>query len=226
MTFFVPSQTFVLHRIVKGANSTILLTSAISLVLSSLIAYTGCRSLPPCGCYDTTTGLVGKADQPGYGALLSFLGPLSVAFPSSTWTSRLSLPRTKLVRGIFLQDTLNTTIGEIVSVKLQLDKHFLMQRYFQVCLIKLCDLWRRQRCFLNATRGTRRCRVPGKVTRPVTVPALFRCRVCDLLVLCPTGGDDRLFTCPVQSTHSAKEEDWPSAEPPYVRLTWHLELGP
>ncbi|KAM7388924.1 hypothetical protein PAMP_022925 [Pampus punctatissimus] len=52
-----PKVTFVLHRMVKGANATILLTCTISLALSSLIAYIGCRSLPLCGCYDTTTGL-------------------------------------------------------------------------------------------------------------------------------------------------------------------------
>ncbi|XP_062249436.1 uncharacterized protein zgc:113425 isoform X4 [Platichthys flesus] len=49
--------TFVLHRMVKGANATILLTCTISLSLSSLIAYVGCRSLPCCGCYDVRTGL-------------------------------------------------------------------------------------------------------------------------------------------------------------------------
>lgn len=45
---------------VKGANATILLTCTTSLVLSSLIAYVGCRSLPRCACYDARTGLVGK----------------------------------------------------------------------------------------------------------------------------------------------------------------------
>ncbi|XP_029918015.1 uncharacterized protein LOC115366618 isoform X2 [Myripristis murdjan] len=52
-----PEVTFVLHRMVKGANATILLSCAVSLALSSLIAYAGCRSLPYCGCYDTRTGL-------------------------------------------------------------------------------------------------------------------------------------------------------------------------
>ncbi|XP_049441873.1 uncharacterized protein zgc:113425 isoform X1 [Epinephelus fuscoguttatus] len=52
-----PQVTFVLHRMVKGANATILLTCTIGLVLSSLIAYVGCRSLPSCGCYDARTGL-------------------------------------------------------------------------------------------------------------------------------------------------------------------------
>nr|XP_020466902.1 uncharacterized protein LOC109966418 isoform X3 [Monopterus albus] len=49
--------TFVLHRMVKGANATILLTCIISLALSSLIGFLGCRSLPCCGCYDARTGL-------------------------------------------------------------------------------------------------------------------------------------------------------------------------
>ncbi|XP_053284812.1 uncharacterized protein zgc:113425 isoform X5 [Pleuronectes platessa] len=49
--------TFVLHRMVKGANATILLTCTISLSLSTFIAYVGCRSLPCCGCYDARTGL-------------------------------------------------------------------------------------------------------------------------------------------------------------------------
>lgn len=52
-----PEVTFVLHRMVKGANATILLSCVISLALSTLIAYVGCRSLPFCGCYDTSTGL-------------------------------------------------------------------------------------------------------------------------------------------------------------------------
>uniref|UniRef100_A0A3Q3GYD0 Zgc:113425 n=1 Tax=Labrus bergylta TaxID=56723 RepID=A0A3Q3GYD0_9LABR len=55
-----PEVTFVLHRMVKGANATILLTCTVSLALSSLIAYVGCRSLPSCACYDARTGLVGK----------------------------------------------------------------------------------------------------------------------------------------------------------------------
>ncbi|XP_076595539.1 uncharacterized protein LOC143325983 isoform X1 [Chaetodon auriga] len=52
-----PQVTFVLHRMVKGANATILLTCTVSLVLSCLIAFVGCRSLPCCGCYDARTGL-------------------------------------------------------------------------------------------------------------------------------------------------------------------------
>ncbi|XP_061581922.1 uncharacterized protein zgc:113425 isoform X4 [Cololabis saira] len=49
--------TFVLHRMVKGANATILLSCSVSLLLSGLIAYAGCRSLPRCRCYDSRTGL-------------------------------------------------------------------------------------------------------------------------------------------------------------------------
>uniref|UniRef100_A0A3Q4BPY9 Uncharacterized protein n=1 Tax=Mola mola TaxID=94237 RepID=A0A3Q4BPY9_MOLML len=51
--------TFVLHRMVKGANATILLTCTIGLALSCLIIYVGCRSLPNNGCYDSRTGTVG-----------------------------------------------------------------------------------------------------------------------------------------------------------------------
>ncbi|XP_041638371.1 uncharacterized protein zgc:113425 isoform X2 [Cheilinus undulatus] len=52
-----PEVTFVLHRMVKGANATILLACTISLLLSSFIGYVGFRSLPCCGCYDARTGL-------------------------------------------------------------------------------------------------------------------------------------------------------------------------
>ncbi|XP_063732800.1 uncharacterized protein zgc:113425 isoform X2 [Eleginops maclovinus] len=52
-----PKVMFVLHRMVKGANATILLTCTISMALSALIAYLGCRSLPSCRCYDARTGL-------------------------------------------------------------------------------------------------------------------------------------------------------------------------
>ncbi|XP_069027471.1 uncharacterized protein [Embiotoca jacksoni] len=52
-----PEVTYVLHRMVKGANATVLLTCTVSLALSSLIAYVGCRSVPCCACYDTRTGL-------------------------------------------------------------------------------------------------------------------------------------------------------------------------
>lgn len=52
-----PQVTFVLHRMVKGANATILLNCVISLLLSSAIAFVACRSLPFCRCYDARTGL-------------------------------------------------------------------------------------------------------------------------------------------------------------------------
>ncbi|XP_039478006.1 uncharacterized protein zgc:113425 isoform X3 [Oreochromis aureus] len=58
-----PQVTFVLHRMVKGANATILLTCAISLVFSSVIGYMGCRSIPLCACYDARTGLESLVPQ-------------------------------------------------------------------------------------------------------------------------------------------------------------------
>ncbi|XP_060782817.1 uncharacterized protein zgc:113425 [Neoarius graeffei] len=48
---------FVLSRMVKGANSTMVLAGVCSIIFSSLIAYMGCRSLPLCGCYDSVTGM-------------------------------------------------------------------------------------------------------------------------------------------------------------------------
>ncbi|CAL8358692.1 unnamed protein product [Merluccius merluccius] len=44
-------------RTVKGANGTILLSCVLSLFLSTLMAYMGCRSLPFLACYDARTGL-------------------------------------------------------------------------------------------------------------------------------------------------------------------------
>ncbi|KAJ8015634.1 hypothetical protein DPEC_G00028140 [Dallia pectoralis] len=52
-----PEVKFLLSRMVKGANATILLVCWVSLALSSLIAFVGCRSLPLCGCYNGITGL-------------------------------------------------------------------------------------------------------------------------------------------------------------------------
>ncbi|KAK0151145.1 hypothetical protein N1851_007719 [Merluccius polli] len=49
--------TFILQRTVKGANGTILLSCVLSLFLSTLVAYMGCRSLPFLACYDARTGL-------------------------------------------------------------------------------------------------------------------------------------------------------------------------
>ncbi|CAL8264383.1 unnamed protein product [Lota lota] len=49
--------TFLLQQTVKGANATILLSCALSLLLSSLMTYMGCRSLPFLACYDARTGL-------------------------------------------------------------------------------------------------------------------------------------------------------------------------
>lgn len=50
-------------------------------------------------------------------------------------------------------------------------------------------------------------------------------------LLCPAGGDNRLFNSPAQSTDQAttEEEEGPSKLPPYSRLTWHtstLKTGP
>lgn len=57
-SFSVCAQTFVLHRMVRGANATILLSCILSLGLSCLLAFVGCRGLPRCACYDDRTGLV------------------------------------------------------------------------------------------------------------------------------------------------------------------------
>ncbi|XP_062856008.1 uncharacterized protein zgc:113425 [Trichomycterus rosablanca] len=53
----VDEVKFVLSRMVKGANSTMVLAGAGSLIFSTLIAYVGCRSRPTCGCYDSVTGM-------------------------------------------------------------------------------------------------------------------------------------------------------------------------
>lgn len=58
-----PEQKFVLSRMVKAANSTMVLSGVCSLVFSSLITYVGCRSLPICGCYDSVTGMVSAHTQ-------------------------------------------------------------------------------------------------------------------------------------------------------------------
>ncbi|XP_055014913.1 uncharacterized protein zgc:113425 isoform X2 [Boleophthalmus pectinirostris] len=58
-----PEVRFVLHRLVKGANVTILLSCGLGLLLSSAIAFLSCRSLPLCACYDYTTGLESLVPQ-------------------------------------------------------------------------------------------------------------------------------------------------------------------
>ncbi|XP_072289046.1 uncharacterized protein [Eucyclogobius newberryi] len=58
-----PQVTFVLHRMVKGANATIFLCCVLGLLLSSAIIFVSCRSLPFCGCYDATTGLESLVPQ-------------------------------------------------------------------------------------------------------------------------------------------------------------------
>ncbi|XP_062332201.1 uncharacterized protein zgc:113425 isoform X1 [Osmerus eperlanus] len=54
---YIPEVKVVLSRMVRGSNATMLLACVVSLFLSSLISYVGCRSLPLCGCYDGITGL-------------------------------------------------------------------------------------------------------------------------------------------------------------------------
>ncbi|KAJ8391016.1 hypothetical protein AAFF_G00097940 [Aldrovandia affinis] len=53
----IPHAKFVLSRTVKGANATVLLACLCSFLVSGLIAFLGCRSLPSCACYDSRTGL-------------------------------------------------------------------------------------------------------------------------------------------------------------------------
>ncbi|XP_012689859.1 uncharacterized protein zgc:113425 isoform X2 [Clupea harengus] len=59
----IPEVKFVLGRMVRGANGTMLLTGVCSLLFSSLIALLGCRSLPFCACYDGLTGLESLVPQ-------------------------------------------------------------------------------------------------------------------------------------------------------------------
>ncbi|XP_028657533.1 uncharacterized protein zgc:113425 [Erpetoichthys calabaricus] len=49
--------TFVLGRLVQGANVVMLISCALGMMLALLIALVGCRSLPYCACYDSVTGL-------------------------------------------------------------------------------------------------------------------------------------------------------------------------
>ncbi|XP_069781464.1 uncharacterized protein [Narcine bancroftii] len=48
---------YILSKFVQGANMTILIASALGILMATIIAYLGCRSLPICGCYDSTTGM-------------------------------------------------------------------------------------------------------------------------------------------------------------------------
>ncbi|XP_072519486.1 uncharacterized protein [Salminus brasiliensis] len=59
---------FVLSRMVKGANSTMILACMGSLLFSSLIMFVGCRSLPLCGCFDSSTGMETLVPQNDPGA--------------------------------------------------------------------------------------------------------------------------------------------------------------
>ncbi|KAI1883740.1 hypothetical protein AGOR_G00234660 [Albula goreensis] len=53
----IPHAKFILSRTVKGANVAVLMACLCSLLVTGLMAYLGCRSLPFCACYDSTTGL-------------------------------------------------------------------------------------------------------------------------------------------------------------------------
>ncbi|XP_051888191.1 uncharacterized protein zgc:113425 isoform X2 [Pristis pectinata] len=48
---------YILGKLVQGANMTILMASVVGILMTTIIAYLGCRSLPICGCYDSTTGM-------------------------------------------------------------------------------------------------------------------------------------------------------------------------
>ncbi|XP_067828413.1 uncharacterized protein zgc:113425 [Heptranchias perlo] len=48
---------YILTKFVQGANMAILIASVIGMIIATIIAYLGCRSLPVCGCYDSTTGM-------------------------------------------------------------------------------------------------------------------------------------------------------------------------
>ncbi|KAG9347201.1 hypothetical protein JZ751_006129 [Albula glossodonta] len=48
---------FILSQTVKGANVAVLMACLCSLLVTGLMAYLGCRSLPFCACYDSSTGL-------------------------------------------------------------------------------------------------------------------------------------------------------------------------
>ncbi|XP_078394928.1 uncharacterized protein LOC144678837 isoform X1 [Cetorhinus maximus] len=48
---------YILTKFVQGANMAILIASVIGMMVATIIAYLGCRSLPICDCYDSTTGM-------------------------------------------------------------------------------------------------------------------------------------------------------------------------
>ncbi|XP_061109121.1 uncharacterized protein zgc:113425 isoform X2 [Conger conger] len=53
----IPNAKFILSRTVKGANATVLMACLSSFLATGMMAFLGCRSLPFCACYDSTTGL-------------------------------------------------------------------------------------------------------------------------------------------------------------------------
>lgn len=48
---------FVLTKLIKGANLTMLVACTFGILLALVIAFTGYRSVPHCACYDSVTGL-------------------------------------------------------------------------------------------------------------------------------------------------------------------------
>ncbi|XP_072112318.1 uncharacterized protein [Mobula birostris] len=48
---------YILSKLVQGANMTILLASVVGILMTTIIVYLGCRSLPICGCFDSITGM-------------------------------------------------------------------------------------------------------------------------------------------------------------------------
>ncbi|KAK1175485.1 hypothetical protein AOXY_G142 [Acipenser oxyrinchus oxyrinchus] len=48
---------FVLTKLIKGANLTMLVACTFGILLPLVIAFTGYRSVPHCACYDSVTGL-------------------------------------------------------------------------------------------------------------------------------------------------------------------------
>uniref|UniRef100_A0A4W3JXI0 Zgc:113425 n=1 Tax=Callorhinchus milii TaxID=7868 RepID=A0A4W3JXI0_CALMI len=53
-------QEYILSKLVQGANMAILISSVFGLMIATVIAYLGCRSLPNCACYDSTTGMASR----------------------------------------------------------------------------------------------------------------------------------------------------------------------
>ncbi|XP_007895868.1 uncharacterized protein zgc:113425 [Callorhinchus milii] len=54
---YIIHAEYILSKLVQGANMAILISSVFGLMIATVIAYLGCRSLPNCACYDSTTGM-------------------------------------------------------------------------------------------------------------------------------------------------------------------------